>query len=377
MQVDIATSIEAFGRDEWNRLFPDELEDWSYYRAVEHSALPDFSWLYFGARADGHLLAAVPAFVTDYELDTTVTGMLRRVTDAVTRWFPRLLRLRMLGLGSPVSEICHLGFGPGTSAADQQRLLEAILARAEQYARENRVRMIAVKDSRAAQDCVWARAAQTQHLRRQPGLPTAFLDVRYANLDEYLAALSKATRKDLRRKQKAAADLRVEWRSNIDDIAPEIMRLYQSTHTNAQFSFEELTPEYFRSVLRELGPRASCVTYWLGTKLVAFNLVLHDAHRLLDKFLGMDYSVAREYNLYFCTWLENVRYCIEHGIPLYQSGQGLHAVKLRLGSRLGANWLWYRHRNRVLDAILALVERLARLDRHDPELAALLKESRS
>ena len=31
------SSIEAFGRDEWNRLFPGELEDWSYYRAVERS----------------------------------------------------------------------------------------------------------------------------------------------------------------------------------------------------------------------------------------------------------------------------------------------------------------------------------------------------
>jgi predicted N-acyltransferase len=224
---------------------------------------------------------------------------------------------------------------------------------------------------------LWAHGAKAQHMRRQPGLPTAFLDVRFDNLDDYLASLSKATRKDMRRKLKSATELRVEWRTNIDDIAPEVMRLYTSTYTNAQFSFEELTPEYFLSVLRELEGRANCVTYWLSDKLVAFNLVLHDGKRLLDKFLGMDYAVAREYNLYFCSWFENVRYCIEHHIPLYQSGQGLHAVKLRLGSRLGANWLWYRHRNRVLDAILSVVERVARLDRHDPELAALLKESTS
>ena len=104
-------------------------------------------------------------------------------------------------------------------------------------------------------------------------------------------------------------------------------------------------------------------------------LVLHDGKRLLDKFLGMDHAVAHDYNLYFYTWFENVRYCIEHRIPLYQSGQGLHGVKRRLGSRLSPNWLWYRHRNRGLDAILAVVERLARLDRHDPELATLLRES--
>ena len=377
METQVADSIEAFGREEWNRLFPDELEDWNYYRAVEHSGLPDFSWIYFGVRENGRLRAAVPGFVTDYELDTTVSGPLRRVTNALARIFPRLLRQRMLALGSPVAEVCHLGFEAGTSVAEQGRLLEAILARAEAYAQEQRAQMFAAKDSSAGQDALWAHAAKTQRMRRQPGLPTAFLDVRFDNLDEYLASLSRATRKDMRRKLKTAADLRVEWRTNIDDIAPEVMRLYTSTYANAQFSFEELTAEYFRAVLAELGPRASCVAYWLGEKLVAFNLVLHDGKRLLDKFLGMDYAVAHEHNLYFCTWFENVRYCIQHRIPLYQSGQGLHAVKRRLGSRLEANWLWYRHRNRVLDAILSIIERVARLDRHDPELAALIKGSSS
>lgn len=381
MRVDIAHSIEAFGREEWNRLFAEELEDWSYCRAVENSGLPEFSWLYFGVRDDdGMLRAAVPAFVTHYRLDTTLSGALKRFADWLTRYFPRLLRQKMLSLGSPVSEICHLGFAPGTSTDEQQRLLGAILARVEIFARENRVRMIAIKDATATQDALWAVAAKAHGLRRQPGLPTALLDVKFASIDEYLDTLSKATRKDIRRKLKSAAGLHVEWRLNVDDILPDVMRLYHSTHANAEFNFEELTPDYFRGVLREMNGRASCATYWLGGRLVAFNLVLYDNEhveggRLLDKFLGMDYAMAREHNLYFYTWIENVRRCIDLKLGTYQSGQGLHALKRRLGSRLSANWLWYRHRNRVVDAIFALVERVARLDRHDPELAALLKES--
>jgi predicted N-acyltransferase len=380
MEVHVAHSIEAFGREEWNALFPDELEDWSYYRAVENSRLPEFSWLYFGARDEtGSLRAAVPAFVTDYRLDTTLSGALKRFADWLTRHFPRLLRQKMLSLGSPVSEVCHLGFAPGTTIDEQRLLLGEILAQAEVFARENRVRMIAVKDASAAQDALWAAAAKAHGLRRQPGLPTAFLDVNFANIDAYLARLGKATRKDIRRKLKNATGLRTQWRNDIDGIEDEVMRLYRSTHANAQFSFEELTPEYFRGVLREMSGRASCATYWLGARLVAFNLVLHDPAfhgngRLIDKFLGMDYVVAREYNLYFYTWIENVRRCIDLKAGIYQSGQGLHALKRRLGSRLSANWLWYRHRNRVVDAIFAVVEHIARLDRQDPELAALTRD---
>jgi predicted N-acyltransferase len=373
MQAFVANSIVACSRDEWNALFPAELEDWSYYHAVERAGLAGFEWRYFGVRdEDGILRAAVPAFLVDYRLDTTLAGPLRRVTDAISRLFPRLLRQRMLSLGSPVAETCHLGLAANSDAQAQQHLLGAILDKVEEYTKQHRVQMIAVKDASAAQDGLWARCAGAHRLRRQPGLPTAFLDIHFDSLASYLDSLGAGTRKDMRRKLKTASMLRAEWRRDIEDIRDDIMRLYRETHANAELSFEELTPDYFSGVLRDLGDRASCVAYWADTKLVAFNLVLHDGRCLLDKFLGMDYAVARDYNLYFVTWMENVRYCIARGLAVYQSGQGLHREKLRLGSRLGANWLWYRHRNRVLDAIFATVERLARLDRHDPELAALI-----
>jgi len=375
MHADVANSIDAFGRDEWNALFPAELEDWDYYRATEHAQLAGFTFVYFGVRVDGRLRAAVPGFAVDYRLDTTLSGALKRVAEAIKRVFPRLLSQRMLSLGSPVSEICHLGFAPDATPQEKRALLSAILDAVERHAAAERVQMIAIKDASAAQDALWSDAAHARGLRRQPGLPTAWLDVRFADIDAYLASLSAGTRKDMRRKLKKAAALQIEWRRDIADIRNDVMRLYQETYDRAEFDFEQLTLAYFEGVLRATGARASCVTYRLGGRLVAFNLVLHDSARLLDKFWGMDYAVAREYNLYFVSWFENVRWCIEHGVPLYQSGQGLHREKMRLGSRLGANWLWYRHRNRVLDAVFAGVEKIARLDRLDPELAALSRSN--
>ena len=375
MKVTVTESIGTFASHEWNRLFPDELEDWSYYCAIECAGLSGFNYLYFAVHEKGKLRAVVPAFLTDYRLDTTLQGGWRKLTDAITRVFPRLLRLRLLSLGSPVSEVCHLGFAADCLPEERARLLAAILAEVEEQARLRCIGMLAIKDTSAAQDKLWAAACRTAGLRRQPGLPTTSLDLPYATLDDYLATLSSATRKDMRRKLKNAAAVRVEWRSNIDDIQGEIWRLYHATFANAEFQFEELTPAYFCQVLTRLGKNASCVTYWLDQQLIAFNLVLHNCERLLDKFFGMDYAIARQYNLYYLSWMENVRYCLAHGIPVYQSGQGLHHEKLRLGCRLSANGLWYKHRNRLLDRLFALVERLFRLDRQDAQLAAYFKES--
>lgn len=377
MEIVVATSIEIFPAAEWNRLFPGELENWAYYHAVERSQLPGFHWLYFGVRERGILTAAVPAFVTDYRLDTTVTGALRTVIGFVRRIFPGFLRQRMLAFGSPVAETCHLGFDARTNHVDHQRLLNFIFEHAELAAKSERAAMIAVKDASAAQNDLWNDTARSHRLRRQPGLPTAMLTVNFASVDDYLKSLSHATRKDMRRKLKSSAEIRVEWRDDIDDILDDVMRLYAATRQRAEYEFEELTRDYFRDVLAEARPRARCSTFWIEGKLVAFNLLLHDERRLIDKFLGMDYAVAREHNLYFYTWLENVRYCIAHGIRVYQSGQGMHHEKIRLGSRLSANWLWYRHRNRFIDGVLAQLEPLARLDRNDPALTMLDADPRT
>jgi predicted N-acyltransferase len=371
MQIVVAHSIEAFARDEWDRLFPGDLEGWAYYRAIEHSRLEGFDWVYFGVRERGELVAAVPAFATDYRLDTTLTGALRAASEALRRLFPRFLRQRLLSFGSPVGEVCHLGFAPQLDAVRRMELLELLYAEADRYAARRRIAMLAVKDASGSQDALWSRLASAHGLRRQPSLPTALLDVRFDSLDAYLASLGRATRKDLRRKLRAAAAVRIEWRKQIDDILDEVMRLYRETLAHAQFTFEELTPEFFRAILRDFGANALCATYWIDGRLVAFNLVLHDGTTLIDKFLGMDYAFVRRYNLYYLTWLENVRFCIGQRIATYQAGQGLHREKARLGCRLVPNWLWYRHRNRVLDTVFAGGERWFRLDRGDPALAAL------
>lgn len=362
METAAHPSIDAFAAADWNRLFPHELEDHAYLRAVERAGLRGFRFCYFAVREGGRLLAAVPAFVADYRLDTTVQGGWRRVTESLARVLPRLLRIPMLALGSPVTEGCRVGFAPGATPAQREVWLDAIFACMEEVAAHDKLGMFAVKDAAAA-DASWERACARRGLRPLPGLPGATLAIRWRDVEGYLASLGPATRKDLRRKYRDGARLRVTWRGDLAGIAADVQRLYRATLAHAEFLFEELTPAYFENVLRGMPGRAYCVTYEEGERLLAFNLVLRDSERLLDKFLGMDYSARDRYNLYHVSWLENIRCCVTEGIGVYESGQGLSREKLRLGSTLHPNNLWYRHRNHLIDGALAHLEGLARLDR--------------
>jgi predicted N-acyltransferase len=362
MEAILAHSIEAFDREEWDALFVDELEDWFYYRAVENAGLPGFEWIYLGIWEHGRLRAAVPGFVTDYRLDTTLSGPWKRVTRVIARVAPRLLGVTLVSLGSPVGEICHLGFAPDCSAAEKKRLASALVARLIDFAERRRIGVIAVKDASGADDALWSAVCGEAGLRRMPGQATALLDVHFRSLDDYLGSLGPSTRRDMRRKLRMRDVVRVEWRAEIDDLLDRIMTLYRETLAKAEHTLEELTPAYFAGVMRDPRRRALCATYWLDEKLIGFNLVLRNRLTLLDKFFGMDNTAGREHNLYYLSWMENVRYCIEHGLARYQSGQGLEREKLRLGSRLTPNWLWYRHRNRVVDRVFAAFEHAFRLD---------------
>jgi hypothetical protein len=376
MELVVARSISEFSPAEWNRLFPGELEDGSYYLAVERARLPGFEWLYFGVRVGGELRAAVPAFVAEYRLDTTLEGGLRRVVSSLSRAVPALLCPRVLSLGSPVAEACHMGFAVGSGPAERQRMFELILDACDRHARRHGARMLAIKDASDGQSGSLREPIAARGMRRQPGLANATLALPFESFDDYLASLSRATRKDLRRKLRKRKELRIEWRRDVQGLRDDVLRLYRNTLQRAPMHFEELTADYFEQVLAGLGERAWCVCYWLGGTLVAFNLVLVDDGRLLDKYIGMDYRHAREFNLYYLSWMENVRHAIERRIPVYQSGQGLPEEKLRLGSTLSQNWLWYRHRNRLIDGTMRAAERALGLH-HSEALDLLPRRTRA
>lgn len=365
----VVDSVAAFDAKDWNSCFPGELENWDYYRAIEEAGIAGFTYRYFAVTENDSLRAVVPAFMTTYRLDTTVQGFLKRVTSTLVRLFPKLLSIRLLCLGSPVSEICHIGFAPGVTTSEKSALLCSLIDRMKQYAREQSIGLLAVKDARDEDAPQWQPALTG--FSRMAGLPTAILALPFQSFDDYFKSLSAATRKDMRRKLRSESAIRIESRHSIDDVKERIQALYEATEARSDLQFERLPIDYFTVVLARMPDRARCVLYWKNDDLLAFNLVLESPERMIDKFIGTG-EHARRYNLYFLSWMENVRRCIAKGIPAYQSGQAGYAVKVRLGSRLLLNWNYFLHLNPLINTALRLVARIVRLDRFDPEIRLAL-----
>jgi hypothetical protein len=377
----IISGIGALSEVEWSVCYPDDAESWQYYRACELRAVPGVALAAVEVRDANGLVAAAPLFQLSYRLDTPLQGRLRSLAEAISRRLPSLTEWRLLGVGSPYADRCHIALRPELTQTQQDAALAALIRAVEAEGELRRAALTVYKDLSGTEFARLERVLGRARYNSIRSLPVASLDLDgFANVDGYLASLSSATRKDIRRKLKSAGGVRVERRTNIDDLADKIDALYEETRRNSSVDygdFEALPPDYFRSVARCAGEKAQFMLYWVGDELAAFNLLLLGRDTVIDKFLGMRYPLARENNLYVVSWMENVRFCLETGRRRLQSGQTAYSSKLRFGSRLTASSIFVRHRNPVINRLIRLAAPLAAFDRWDPDLRRLAAEGKA
>jgi hypothetical protein len=368
------TSITGLPREDWDRLFPGRAEGWDYFRACEQAAPEGFQASAMAAYAGAALVAAVPLFRTDYRLDLSLEGPLKPVVEWIHRSAPKLVALPVLGMGSPLTEECLIGFQPGIKEHDRIAAFEALLRGMNDHAAENKIPLLALKDV-MDRDATWANGLlKKQGFTGVATLPVATLHLPFSSEDEYLASLSSSMRSDLRKKMRRANKVKFEFRDSIADIEDEIAALFEETRANSKVdygSFDEVPATYFREVMRNCHGKAHVMLGTIDDKLISFNISLTEPDRLLAKYIGMRYPDAREHNLYFLNWMAMVRYCIERGIPWMQAGHTSYRQKARLGCKLKRSWIYFKHRNMLINPLFKGFGPMMAFDQMDPDLQAL------
>ncbi len=197
------------------------------------------------------------------------------------------------------------------------------------------------------------------------------LSLPYANWDEYFHTLSKATRKDLRRKfRKAERAPKIEMEV-VNDITPfvdEIHPLYLAVHERSPLKFETLSKDYFHDISRRMPDRAKFFIWRQGSKIVAFSFCLVCGDALYDECIGLDYAVALDLHLYFYTLRDIISWALERGLKYYYSNPLNYEPKLHLDCELVPLDLYVMHTNPLLNPIFRRVIKYLGPTRHDPVL---------
>jgi predicted N-acyltransferase len=353
--------------DAWKRALQNKCKDYRYYEIVEETLACGFEHHYLLLEdASGNVRAIQPVFFVRQNLVEGVPGKIRSIVDGIRKVFPRFLTMRVLMVG------CGAGTGDLGACEEKNELwvAKALLATLRTYARRNKASLVVFKDFPANYRSALETLVSNAYARI-PSMPMTRLPLPYATWDEYFGTLSKATRKDLRRKfRKAEHAPKIEMEV-VDDITPmvdQIYPLYVAVHERSSLKFETLTKDYFRAVAQRMPDRARFFIWRQNGKIVAFSFCLVCGDAIYDECIGLDYSVALDLHLYFYTLRDIISWALQQGLKYYYSNPLNYEPKLHLDCELVPLDLYVMHTNPLLNPIFRRVIKYLGPTRHDPVL---------
>ncbi len=368
-QGGVAKAVSAAGLREsesWRRAFQAEAKDSRFYEIVEQTLDGSFEHYYLVLEdSSGRTRAIQPVFFVRQNLVEGIPA-LHSLVKALRRASPRLLTMRVLMVGCAAGEgrlgVCQAG--------DEAWAAAALHAALPVYARSHKASLVVFKDFRSEYRTAFHFLVQNGYTR-VPSMPMTRLPLPYSDFDDYLATLSKATRKDLRRKfRKAENTSPLELSVVIDasSVVDEIYPLYLQVQARSTMKFETLTKDYFRALGRHMPDRVRFFLWrWKG-RIVAFSLCLVHDGAIYDDCLGLDYGVALDLHLYFLTFRDIIRWSIAQGLDRHLSSPLNYGPKLHLGCDLLPLDLYVMHTSPWLNRIFPSILKLLEPTRHDPTL---------
>lgn len=349
----------------WNDVFPDVLESYDFFKTLDDSNLQQFSFYYIVVYAGKTPVGATACFMLNYSLDTSINGPLRRVTNSIKRLKPNLFSLKVLACGMPI------GQGRIGAPKDSDNVIKVILRRMEQIAKKNRAAIIAFKDFDQSYTGMLD-PLQRSGFTKLDSLPTTELNVWFSNFEEYIKTLSSANRYDLRRKFKkvdghVAIDLEI-----VDALSEaalrDVYKLYLDIVNKHDMTFELLPIDFFRNISINMPGRVKYFLWRIDGKVAAFLLCLVSKDMLIDYYVGLDYTIAHDYHLYFLKFRDTLNWCIKHNIKKYEMGITGYEPKRRLGFDFVPLYLYAKLRNRMLRPIFSLACQFLKFENFDPAL---------
>ena len=374
LRTKVVRRISSISRDDWNEVFPNTLENYDFFKTLDESGVEQFSFYYIVVYDRQVLVGATACFLTNYSLDSSINGPLRRLTNRIKKLAPNIFSLKVIVCGMP------MGQGRIGMRGQPERIMNAINRRLEQLAKKNKAVIVAFKDF----DQTYTKILdplQKAGFSKFNSLPFTKLNIWFKDFEEYLKTLSAATRYDLRRKfKKVDNDGTIEFQiaETLDQVTlQDVYRLYLDMIARHEMGFELLPIEFFKNISKNMPQQAKFFLWRIDKKLVAFLLCFVSEDIFMDYYMGLDYSAAYKYHLYFIKFRDTLNWCIKHKIKKYDMGTTGYEPKKRLGFDFVPLYLYVKLRPRMLRPIFNLICQFLKFENFDPVLKEIMRKKSS
>jgi hypothetical protein len=334
---------------ELGRLFPEPSVTAPLLSLLQESGIDGFKLRSIVVLKDDVPILLLPLFETRFDLSAFADGWIKKSLKAAGRLIPSLFQPRVLSVGLLVGEWSEIGVDPHLDAGTLRAACGMAFGALQRLAAELKSDIVALYNFNRYGKLPGEVFKQFNRVQCQS---CARLPINFNSLEEFLARLSRAARKDLRRKMRASHEVRVVRSRAVSPFLDRIYTLYLETVARGPMAFGAHNRLFFEKICERV-PGAEYTLYFVREELAAFNLLVVKQEAMVDKYFCMDHELGRTYNLYTLSWLENVRTCVERKISFYYAGQGAEKTKAHLGATFIPGFILFKHRRPVFDRILA------------------------
>jgi hypothetical protein len=374
VQVEFVASFQEIDTALWQKCFPPNLEGRFWYQTLETSGLEDqFTFRYALIKAKGEAIGIVPCFVHNVPISLVAPSVVATVINFLSRFFSSVGYQRTLFVGSPCSDEGRIGLIPGANLTD---VAAAIGRDVRAEACRQKAPMIVFKDFQEEY------FTAMEWFRTKGGFfpvvsyPGTVVTLTPPDKAAYFKALSGMQRHNFLKKLRRSAELLALETSVIerpsDEVLTEICGLFQQTYERGKTKFERLDRRFFESIRDQPEARFILQREKANGRLLTFMLVFCVGDRVINKFIGIDYSRAGKTYLYFRLFDAALDFAYSRGAKELQSGQTGYRAKLDLGHRLVPLFNLVRHRNPLVHAIYRAIGTRVTWKTLDEDLAAFL-----
>ena len=359
MKYDIVWQREPsdISAETWTRCFAPPRLGLFWFRALEAARLEDqFTFFYGLLQRDGLDVGIVPAFVFGLPLELVVPRGAARMLALIARGrFSALRQVRIFFIGNVAGEEGCIGLQAGVALKD---VAPYIHTAACSKASELEVPLVVWKDFPEG-DREHLDRGLSELAFRVTSYPGTAVPLFHGGFDAYLQNVGSKRRWKLKNKLRRGKSAlpttaTVSARPSEADMA-RIFELFWQTYERGTTKFERLNPQFFHAMANS--PEAAFVLLHESSsdRIVAFMLVLQLGERVINQFIGVDYSIPKEGFLYFQLFAAAYDFAATTSAEAMQSGQTGYGGKLELGHGLIPLWNYCTHRNRLIHWALSKV----------------------
>lgn len=160
----------------------------------------------------------------------------------------------------------------------------------------------------------------------------------WKSFDDYFNAIQSKYKKRYRKNLMISSNIKTKVldKAEIKQHTIVLHNLFDNVYNKSSFNAAKFNTNIF-SDLKEFIPNTSIVGYFIGDKMIGFSSNILIKNTMYAHFVGLDYEVSHELDLYSKMLYDKIEYAIENKVELIKFGRTASEFKSNFGASPQSN----------------------------------------